>query len=230
MKLRLGGCTHQGTVRNENQDGFLTGGRLIQLGEAEELADWPVDNLRWVAVADGMGGHDEGRLASRMVLEAVASIHEAEQEDVQRTLSSLHREMVSRGNLGSTLTAIALKGTRVSLVHVGDSRLYRYVEGYLTLLTHDDAEESQGRTLLTACIGGGVLEPLQWTWMDTVGFEPGCRFLLCTDGLTAVLSAEKIEEIIRQNMPSPEWRLVEAAVGAGAPDNVTALVVEFVKE
>ena len=55
--------------------------------------------------------------------------------------------------------------------------------------------------------------------MDRIGFEHGCRFLLCTDGLTAVLSAERIEEIIGQNVLLPESRLVEAAVGAGAPDN-----------
>jgi len=84
--------------------------------------------------------------------------------------------------------------------------------------------------LLTACIGGGVLEPLQWTWMDTLGFEADCRFLLCTDGLTRVLTAAAMNDIFSRGARSPERNLVEAAVAAGAPDNVTALVVEFVEE
>lgn len=227
MRLRIGGCTHRGAVRCENQDAFLAGDRLIQEGEAEEYVEWPVNQLRWVAVADGMGGHDDGDVASRMALEALAAVSDASQEKVRIAMEGVHKKMTELGNLGTTLTAIALKGTRPSLVHVGDSRLYRHTDGCLTLLTPDDAIESGA---LTACVGGGFHGPLEWTWSDTLGFEPGCRFLLCTDGLARALTAQTIERVIRQSRQTPEQNLVEAAVAAGAADNVTALVVEFLEK
>jgi protein phosphatase len=145
--------------------------------------------------------------------------------------------------MGTTITALLADGPRLGLAHVGDSRAYLFRDGVLSQLSHDhsyvqqlvddgrlseaDAEHHPQRNLLTRSLDGrDAVEP------DLVVHEArvGDRYLLCTDGLSGVVRADQLTEALA--LPTPEEakdRLIELALGGGAPDNVTCIVADIVE-
>jgi serine/threonine protein phosphatase PrpC len=207
-----------------------------------------------VAVADGMGGHAAGEVASRLAVEALRAVGgsgELRPEDVvdavaaanDAILRSVARNPEQRG-MATTLAGLA----RVTadgaphwvVVNIGDSRVYRVVDGRfaqvstdhsevaelvsLGLLTPDEALVHPARHIVTRCLGRDPLEPVD-SWV--LRPQPGERFVLCTDGLTNELADPDIARILHDG-DDPQAiadALVAAAVAAGGRDNVTVVVV-----
>ena len=192
-------------------------------------------------LADGMGGAKAGECASRLAVETVAEIvHLSPARDSQallRAVDEANRRVidaaqhdVSLEGMGTTLVAALAIGQALSIASVGDSRAYVFDEHGLRLITDDQTwvnevgrplgldEESLRnhpmRHVLTMAIGAS--SPLTVNYYS-VDLTPGSLVLLCSDGLHGVVEAPQIEEICR--------RLVEAAKGAGGPDNVTTILV-----
>lgn len=225
-----------GRVRAHNEDALFAGERI------------------W-AVADGMGGHAAGDVASELVvaslgeLDAVdplspADVIAALQATNDRILRHGHENPPARG-LGSTVTGIA----RVSVggaahwavFNVGDSRVYRVTGSTLVLATvdHSEAEElvaegvitreqaqtHRSRHVVTRSLGQPDAPQVD-LWL--VPFTPGERFLVCSDGLTTEVDDDTIRDIIvaTPDPSSAAAALVEAALVAGGRDNVTAIVVD----
>ncbi|MBA2309735.1 MAG: protein phosphatase 2C domain-containing protein [Pseudonocardiales bacterium] len=234
LVLRYFARSERGLVRQNNQDAVYAGPRVL-------------------ALADGMGGHAAGEVASKLVITALSQLDDDEPGD---DLLAELREATAEGNaaitrhiteepdlegMGTTLTAILFKGTRLGLVHVGDSRAYLLRDGAFSQITKDDTfvqslidegritpEEAQThpqRSLLLRALTGHELEPS----LTIREARAGDRYLLCSDGLSGVVSDETMAETLR--LPDPQEsadRLIELALRGGGPDNITVVVADVI--
>ncbi|HEX2030944.1 MAG TPA: Stp1/IreP family PP2C-type Ser/Thr phosphatase [Actinomycetota bacterium] len=239
MRFRAGAHTDVGRVREGNEDGFM--------------ADDPL-----FAVADGMGGHQGGEVASRLALEALG--RGAPRSPGDGDPSGRLAEVVREANLavlekastdpalhgmGTTLTAVVAGDQRIHLAHVGDSRAYLLRDGQLRRLTKDhtvvermveqgrltpeEAEIHPQRSILTNALGVDADIRVDEATHD---IRPGDRLLLCSDGLTGMVGEEEIAAILTDNA-DPQVAaeaLVAAANEAGGQDNITALVLDAVED
>lgn len=230
-------ATHQGRVRARNEDAVYP--------EASGSSDAAI----LVGVADGMGGAIAGNVASSTALEAATAVDPgAEMSVVERVvagneelLGEIARNPDLRG-MGTTMTLGLFRPDGIfELGHVGDSRAYLIRDGKLELLTTDhtvvaeliamghldpgDAERHPQRHLLTRALGlGPVLVDF-----ESLELTDGDRILLCSDGLTSMLSDEQIADIaVGESVEPTVWALVEAANTAGGVDNISVAIVDAV--
>ena len=214
FKLVAAGVTDVGRVRDGNEDDFLD----------------QANRLGLVAVADGMGGHRAGEVASATALEALrAAVASGQQlpdaiegaNDAVLEKSESDQEL---HGMGTTLTA-GMLGTDGHLVvgHVGDSRAYLVRDGQLTQITND-------HSLVEEMVRGGELTPEQAD-VYPIELQPGDRILFCSDGLTTMVRQDEMASILaREHDPKRAAQLlVDAANAAGGEDNVTAVIVEAVE-
>jgi type VI secretion system protein ImpM len=226
LRFRSAAATDVGRVRGNNQDGFV---------ERPEIGLW--------AVADGLGGHSHGEIASRMVCDALADFTpdgsfidtvEAAGLRVQQVNDHLlrgaaHSRLEDRS--ASTIVALLVRGSRLAVVWAGDSRLYRWRAGQLRQLSRDHslgelegATGAHGSNVITRAVGvqpGLTLD----TYYDVARADD--RFLLCSDGLTRVVSESQISEWLEhKDIREAVKGLITTTLDAGAPDNVTVLIVE----
>lgn len=236
LKLVAAGVTDVGRVREGNEDGFLDEARRLGV----------------VAVADGMGGHRGGEVASATALESLRASISAGQplrEAIMGANDAVLEKSVSDQQLygmGTTLTAGTL-GADGNLVigHVGDSRAYLLRDGELRQITNDhslveemvrggeltpeQAESHPQRSIITRALG---IDPEVDVDVYPVRLRAGDRILLCSDGLTTMVRPDDIGEILTRE-PDPRRAaqvLVDAANDAGGEDNVTAVVVDVVED
>ncbi len=223
-----------GLVRSNNEDSVYAGPRLL-------------------AIADGMGGHAAGEVASKIVIGALEGLDEdrpvgdlmgalrnAVLEANQRIAEAVQNSKELEG-MGTTLTALRFSGSQVGLVHVGDSRGYMMRGDQLSQLTHDDtyvqylvdsgkltpdeAKEHPRKSVILRALLGTEVEPD----VSIREARAGDRYLLCTDGLSDVVTAETILETLRiPDAQESADRLVELALRGGGPDNVTVIVADVV--
>jgi protein phosphatase len=230
MKVGVGATTDIGQVREGNEDSYLV-----------------IEPL--YAVADGMGGHRGGEVASSLALETVQGMFERQEGSLAEQVAEANRAVFDRSQndrsvsgMGTTLTAAQVDGNRVHLVHVGDSRAYLFRAGELTQITEDhtlvhrmvlegeitpeEAETHPHRSILTRALG--VDQTIQVDEGD-IEVVPGDRLLLCTDGLTGMVPEGQIREILLET-PDPQEaveKLIKVANRAGGIDNITALILDF---
>ncbi|WP_315099411.1 protein phosphatase 2C domain-containing protein [uncultured Cellulomonas sp.] len=212
---------------------------------------WAADGA--YLVADGMGGHEAGELASRTAIEVLRELSEGVlgPDDVRRTVRRAHAAVralpaTTGRRPGTTATGVVLTDhddTPCWLVlNVGDSRTYRMAGGVLEQVTLDHSEVAElvasglvpadeasrhpRRNVVTRVLGGGATSVEPDVWLLPV--SPGDRMLVCSDGLTDELSDARIQAELRsQDAAQPAAdRLVAAALAAGGRDNVTAIVVD----
>ncbi|WP_043619797.1 Stp1/IreP family PP2C-type Ser/Thr phosphatase [Nonomuraea candida] len=237
IALRYAARSDVGLLREGNEDSAYASGRLL-------------------AVADGMGGHAHGEVASSVAIAAMASLEEAQQggdllnaiEAAVRDANRKLHEMVGRDpslkGMGTTLTAMLWNGTQVALVHVGDSRAYLLRRGELYQITHDHtlvqqlvddgritpeeaATHPQRSILLRALDGSGEVDP-DLTLREA---QVGDRYLLCSDGLSGVVSAETLHATLT-NIDDPEEvvrQLIDLANRGGGPDNITCVLADVLE-
>jgi protein phosphatase len=221
-----------GHLRADNEDAYLVNPPLF-------------------AVADGLGGHQAGEVASSIAIERLLAEapRSADAKALARAVRSANNAVIQaadagqgRAGMGTTLTAAMIDGTRIVLAHVGDSRAYLLNLGTLTQLTQDHSmvadmvrsgtlttEESRvhpSRSVITRALGSdpNVL-------VDTYEIEAASddRLLLCSDGLTGMLDDREIERILGTAPSAAEAvdLLIEAANDAGGQDNITVVVAEI---
>jgi protein phosphatase len=234
LALRYAVRSDRGLVRGNNEDSVYAGPRLL-------------------AIADGMGGHAAGEVASKIAVAALegldedrpvgdllAELRHAVEDANQRIADSIASDRELDG-MGTTLTALRFVGGQVGLVHVGDSRAYMLRGEHLTQITHDDtyvqslvdsgrltAEEASHhprKSVILRALMGADVDPD----VSIREARAGDRYLLCTDGLTDVVSAPTLLETLSQGDPQEcADRLVELALRGGGPDNVTCIVADVV--
>ncbi|MGA5305588.1 PP2C family protein-serine/threonine phosphatase [Nucisporomicrobium flavum] len=233
LTLRYAAQSDRGLIRDGNQDSVYAGPRLL-------------------AVADGMGGMAAGDVASNIVIAAMAPLDEDVPGDA---LVDALRHAVGTANqqlrdtvdanpqlegMGTTLTAVLFSGTKIGMVHIGDSRAYMLRQGEFSQITKDDTyvqmlvdegrispEEASShpqRSLLTRALDGRDIDP-EYSVRQVL---KGDRYLICSDGLSGVVSAETIGDAMR-DIPDPQAcveRLVQLALRGGGPDNITVVIAD----
>ena len=204
----------------------------------------------WFVVADGMGGHDDGHVASQLLVDSFGATP-IDADDVPRSIEtaidtanrSILRATAERGSpgMGTTVVGLALDRRAAAVVfHVGDSRCYRLVDGELRLLTrdHTHVQELIDANRLTS--DQAAHHPLRNVVTRSVGIDPtvvadttrldarASRYLLCTDGLTGELGPRAIGRVLAgvDHPQDAADRLIELALDGPATDNLTALVVD----
>ena len=225
-------------------------GRQRHANEDSYFARSPV-----FAVADGMGGAQAGEVASRIAAGAFEQGMEDEApaesqlegiaQDANREIHELAQRDSSRAGMGTTLTAALLRDGELALSHVGDSRAYVLRDGELKRLTKDhslveelrrqgrltdeEAEEHPQRSIITRALG-----PEPSVNVDTMTFpaKSGDVFLLCSDGLTTMVSDEEIAEILGEakTLRAGVNKLIDAANAKGVRDNITAVAFRVAEE
>lgn len=221
-----------------------------------EDAGWAGEHL--LAVADGMGGHVAGEVASAVAVASIAPLDgridpELPTDEVRQIFATALSEAEDRiramvdadqelQGMGTTLTAVLLHREQGLLLHVGDSRAYILRSGELRQLTRDhtviqemidrgeiselEAETHPKRSMMTqALMGTRILAPQR----ERIDLRVGDRLLLCSDGLSGVVTAEQLRLSLAAKEPAQAVNtLVALAHDAGAPDNVTAIVADVV--
>jgi PPM family protein phosphatase len=235
FKLVAAGVTDVGRVRDGNEDDFIDQSNRLGL----------------VAVADGMGGHRAGEVASATALEALRAAVASGQslrDAIEGANDAVLEKSVSDQELagmGTTLTAGMLGSDGYLVVgHVGDSRAYLVRDGELTQITDDhslveemvrggeltreQAEVHPRRSIITRALG---IDPEVEVDEYPIELRPGDRILFCSDGLTAMVRPDEIASILsREHDPKRTAQLlVDAANAAGGEDNITAVIVEAVE-
>ncbi|HEY5248585.1 MAG TPA: PP2C family serine/threonine-protein phosphatase [Dermatophilaceae bacterium] len=237
IALRYAARSDVGLVRQENQDSGYAGPHLL-------------------VVADGMGGHAAGDVASSIAIGEMVSL-DAESPGADDALHLLSqalgmandelREAVLRQpelqGMGTTVTALLRTGNKIAVAHIGDSRAYLLRDGTLTQITHDhsfvqslidegriteaEAEGHPQRSLVTRVLTGHRDDEPDLAMREA---RVGDRYLLCSDGLSGFVARDTIEEILVQAQPPGVTadRLVGLAMRAGAPDNVTCIIGDIV--
>ena len=236
LALRYAVRSDVGLLREGNEDSAYAGPRLL-------------------AVADGMGGHAAGEVASAVAISAIKDLDEdlpaselldALSGAVTRANQQLH-EMVtanpSIGGMGTTLTAMLWSGSLVALCHIGDSRAYVLSGGEFQQITHDhtlvqslvddgriSADEAathpQRSLLLRALDGSNDAEPD----LSLREARAGDRYLLCSDGLSGVVSEQTLHQVLA-TVAEPDdavRELIDLAIKGGGPDNITCIVADVV--
>jgi serine/threonine protein phosphatase PrpC len=246
VRLRAAAFTHQGAVRLSNEDTIAVGGWIT----SEPMAA-PVVLEHEVAagliclVADGMGGHAAGEIASHAVAEHLSRrAAEATDEaalaallrDADAELFALMREQPAWRGMGTTVAGIGITPARALAFNVGDSRVYRIADGALVQLSTDDTpgpKLGDGRTaamtsnLVTQSLGGSY----QLAGIDphvlSEPLEDGARYLICSDGLSDLLDRTAMEGLLGDDDVTAVEALFEAAMALGGDDNVSLLLLRL---
>jgi protein phosphatase len=225
--------THPGRKRTTNQD--AVGQKLTERGGV-------------FVVADGMGGHRTGELASKLAVKNILEVTEEDApsptllleafEEANDAIYMAGQRPESRG-MGTTATALALDLPYALIAHVGDSRAYLLLDGVLTQLTQDhswvaerlrqglltptEARNHRWRNVITNALGS-----FPEARVDLIGLKvrPGDRFLVCSDGLSGVLEDAVLQEVLESMPPDAATeRLVKLANEWGGPDNISVVAV-----
>ncbi|WP_405877472.1 MULTISPECIES: Stp1/IreP family PP2C-type Ser/Thr phosphatase [unclassified Streptomyces] len=234
LSLRFAAGSHKGMIREGNEDSGYAGPRLL-------------------AIADGMGGAAAGEVASSEAISTIVALDDDVPGSdiltslgtaVQRAndqLRSMVEEDPQLEGMGTTLTALLWTGQRLGLVHVGDSRAYLLRDGVLTQITQDhtwvqrlvdegriteeEATTHPQRSLLMRALGSGEhVEPD----LSIREVRAGDRYLICSDGLSGVVSHQTLEDTLASYQGPQETvqELIQLALRGGGPDNITVIIAD----
>lgn len=229
--ISFGSRTYIGYVRDHNEDSLIIIPPLF-------------------AVADGMGGHEAGEIASEITVNTLAELAPshldaegltAAVEAANYNVMKAPRQGIGRDGMGTTLTAAMLEGERLLIAQVGDSRAYLLHKGHLQQITRDhslmadlieagqitpeEARVHPNRSVITRAIGSDIhMRPDIYE----LNVDAGDRILLCSDGLSSMISNNAIESIMRRQSDAQHCadELVTAALENGGADNVTVVVAD----
>ena len=232
MKVTVGVRSDIGRLRQRNEDAYLVKEQLF-------------------VVADGMGGHRGGNVASALAVETIESASSAAVSlgALVEDFKQANRAVLERGEsdrelrgMGTTLTAVLTEDAKAHVVHVGDSRAYLLRDGALQQLTEDhtlvqrmvregrlsedEAAQHPQRSVLTRALGVDEDIPVDELTLDV---HRGDRLLLCTDGLSSMIDRDRIQQLL-ESEADPQVacdKLIDAANRAGGDDNITVIVLDF---
>jgi len=247
-----------GNMSNMSQPVFALAARSAIGLRRSGNEDSAITSANLIAVADGMGGHAGGEVASAIAIKELTKLIPISQSihidadsledllaqamvDIDLEIARVASEDPELRGMGTTLTALLLHEDRIALMHIGDSRAYRLRDGELEQLSLDhtvlqelidqgkltiaEANDHPQRSLLTQVLmGSGNLDPVLVVYER----KAGDRYLLCSDGLSSVLSNKEIKSLLKKNKREDAVAaLVDATYVNDAPDNVTVIVADI---
>jgi protein phosphatase len=233
MKVELGHCSHTGIKRDHNEDTY---------GVSNEDKIW--------LVADGMGGHDHGEVASAMARDSILYFfHNG--KSLKDSIIKANQNIIDSSNergadlpMGTTIVILNVNENKFKVAWVGDSRIYKLTNNKLqaistdhsyvqelvdqNLISAEQARTHPHRNVVTQALGVTDNSEIRVA-LSEGGIKSGDKFLLCSDGLTEEVNDEEIEELLQQQLHPQEItdQLIIKALESGGSDNITVIVLEF---
>jgi serine/threonine protein phosphatase PrpC len=225
---------HRGCVRENNEDSIAIAGWVGEAGmSAPRRSRHELAQPLLFAVADGMGGHAGGEIASGYVTKRLAAgaVREdpsdivAQLDDINRELYETMKTIPALRGMGTTVAGLVLTPRRAIWFNVGDSRIYRQRNGLLDRLSIDDVPPGPRSGIITQTLGGA---PSMTPISPHIGEEDlavPCRWMLCSDGLTDMLTDVEIERAMAAGDEEAVSNLFAAAMQAGGADNISIVMI-----
>jgi serine/threonine protein phosphatase PrpC len=236
--VQITAFTHQGGVRDGNED-------CVGVGEWMRNAPMPAP-LQWrveldsplmCVVADGIGGHAAGEIASQYVVKRIEeeSLHIRDAAQLAEALEKINTEMYglmtldrSCAGMGTTIAGLLLRPTRLVWFNIGDSRLYRHGSGGLSQVSVDDVPRQKRRNhVITQSLGGTETVQQLWPHAGDCDLPVPSRWLLCSDGLTDMVDTDAMEVCMAASDLDAVSKLFELAMRRGGEDNISIIVVSI---
>lgn len=243
MRLSIQAICHKGLVRDNNEDALSIGGFFLRDDTSELTLTTPEEGFFYLLVSDGMGGHERGEEASEFTLEQIQErlsareiTQESFEDDLREAVADISRTLNERAYadgqlrpMGCTLTGVIWHYGKTYLVNAGDSRTYRFRDGFLRQLTTDETErgitgDPDASKLLLNCIGGGCEGYLRISSLDGK-LLPGDILLVCSDGLSDMVSDDAIEEALANGATAED--LFKMACEGGGVDNISIILASI---
>lgn len=245
IEFEITSASRVGCVRRQNEDMILVDSHFVRNSDYATTATLKSEDRYIIAIADGMGGHNRGDVASNDVLKNLQFYYHdlpmglgasEYYEAVVEWLDSINNFIASKGRadeqyqgMGTTLVALSYYCGDFYTVNCGDSRLYRFRDGQLTQLTTDHSlnellGEEKHTNIITNCIGGGCTSSYADMVQITNDVKTGDLYMLCSDGLTDMVPVDKITELLAGDADANA--LCEAAIAAGGFDNVSTCIIK----
>lgn len=233
--------SHPGAVRENHEDSLVAGPWTLcaTVTDTPQTLVFPVGSPVVVAVADGLGGHPAGEVASALVVRelALAGPQLDGERAIRQALDACNRAVheaasasPARATMGTTAAGVVITSGQALAFNVGDSRVYAAGPGGLRQLSTDDRETLPGLPggLLTQTLGGtGELSPVD-PHVAAVSLDPSVSYLVCTDGLTDPVPDKVLGKVLREhNGGRAVFELWKAAIEDGGPDNITMALVRL---
>ena len=244
LKCNVTAASRVGCIRDNNEDMILVGDTFIRDDSLSETYEIDPSKRFLMALADGMGGHNSGEVASSDVLHNLQFFYSDIpsglcagdfNEVIYEWLTSMNNILEAKGrvepalkDMGTTLVALALCENNFYWMNCGDSRLYRFRNGKLEQLSIDHSlsnllGEKGHSNVITNCIGGGCDNSYIDIVKCTSDVKVGDMFLLCSDGLSDMVSDRMIENLLNDGADASQ--LCDEAENAGGLDNVSVALI-----
>ncbi|POX50482.1 PP2C family serine/threonine-protein phosphatase [Streptomyces sp. Ru72] len=241
--VAVSALSHPGLVRDKNEDSLVAGPWTLcaTVTENPQTLVFPLGTPLVVAVADGLGGHPGGEVASALVARRFAALGPALSgaDGVRDAVESCNRAVYAAAGgeeggdlamMGTTVAGIILLPDELLVFNVGDSRVFAAPRDGLRQVSVDDspplAPGQRTTSLVTQCIGGAPHYRAVAPHVTATPLSPGDRYLVCTDGLTDPVLEEEIDAVLREHDDGrAAFELWKAAISAGGPDNITLALV-----
>lgn len=240
--VAVSAISHPGLVRERNEDSLVVGPWTLcaTVTENPQTLIFPLGTPLAVAVADGLGGHPGGDVASALAVRRIASLGPALTSEVavREAMNVCNRAVFQAADgeqgadlvgMGTTVAGIVVQPGSLLVFNVGDSRVFAASPDGLRQLSVDDSPPhpaGQTTALVTQCLGGSPTFRAVHPHVTSAALAPGERYLICSDGLTDPLPTDVLDEILRKHDDGrAAFELWKAAIEAGGPDNITVAVV-----
>lgn len=257
MKINCAFYTHKGNVRQNNEDSMLVHDVIYSSQSfSNAISSVIEENSRFIfAVADGMGGHTRGEVASNFALDTLKKEFSTIQtiDDIKTCIYSAKQRLDeyvrnerNAYGLGTTLCGIFINQSKAYIFNVGDSRLYKNINGYLERLTKDHSfvqylvdggiitEEEMSfhpkKNIVTSAITGDLMDEIPEIFFKEIEIQPGDQFFICTDGVWESLNQEELEVcMLDKELISKTDVLTENILRYGGFDNLTMILLEVIE-
>ena len=244
----------KGSIRKNNEDAFYFNGKHAKLAEMDEgaslVSDVPSGGTLW-AVCDGMGGQSNGEMASYTAVTGMADLQEHLkgrdfETAIQNWVRQANKAVAERADGGgSTLAMLYCTDQYVQAAHIGDSRIYRYHQGELVrvsrdhskvemlleagMISADEARNHPQKNVITRYLGMNSEYICEATVSRKIPLVHGDRYVLCSDGITDMLTDEEIAAALAKSKNAADCAelIKEAVFASGARDNLTVIVLEL---
>ncbi|MEV6116901.1 PP2C family serine/threonine-protein phosphatase [Streptomyces sp. NPDC052109] len=241
--VTVSALTHPGLLRERNEDSLVAGPWTLcaTVTESPQTLVFPLGTPLVVAVADGLGGHPGGDVASALVARRIASTGPAltSEDAIRDALQACNRAVYEAAGgdegselttMGTTVAGIVVRTDSLLAFNVGDSRVLAASPDGLRQVSVDDSPPLEpGRrttSIVTQCLGGSPVYRAVHAHVTAEPLSPGDRYLICTDGLTDPVPTDVLDEVMREHDDGrAAFELWQAAIAAGGPDNITLAVV-----